>query len=111
MRLPSSPSGYQSSNPLFAYFLRMPDQLASSAHFRPEVMRKIRQTRDEQINRLQRAEQEEKAGERQSKRDKERKEKREATLKGLSAEEQRKFLERERDKSLRKTQKKMTQRG
>ncbi|KAI9883790.1 MAG: hypothetical protein M1823_004421 [Watsoniomyces obsoletus] len=111
LRLPSSPSGYQSSNALFAYFLRIPDQLVSSAHFRPEVTRKIRQTRDEHINRLQRAEEEEKAGERQSKRDKERKEKREATLKGLSAEEQRKFLERERDKSMRKTQKKMTQRG
>ena len=83
----------------------------ATAHLRPEVMRKIRQTRDDQIQRLQRAQQGEKDEERALKRDKEKKEKREATLKGLSAEEQRKYLEKEREKGMRKSQKKMTQRA
>ncbi len=104
-------SAYESTTAIFSYFLRMPDQLVSSAHFRPEVMRKVRQVRDEQINRLAKAEQEEKDVERAAKRDKEKKEKRESTLKTLSADEQRKYLEREREKEMRRSQKRMTQRG
>lgn len=107
----TSASFYEATNGIFAYFLRMPDQLVASAHFRPEVMRKMRQVRDEQINRLQKAEQEERDSERASKRDREKKEKRESTLKGLSADEQRKYLEREREKEMRRSQKRMSQRA
>ncbi|KAI9823037.1 MAG: hypothetical protein M1832_002691 [Thelocarpon impressellum] len=109
--LPSSSEGFDATLPLFNYFLRLPDLLVSSAHLRPEVMRKLRQTRDEQIRKLQRVDDDEKAEEQKAKRDKDRKEKRDAKLKGLSAEEQRKFLEKEREKEQRKSQKKMSQKA
>ena len=102
---------YSSSSAIFLYFLRLPDRLVAGGRLRPEVLRKIRQARDEQINRLQRVDQEEKDSERALKRDKGKKEKREAVLKGLSADDQRKFLEREREKEMRKSQKKMSMRA
>ncbi|KAI9804065.1 MAG: hypothetical protein M1825_001466 [Sarcosagium campestre] len=111
LRLPSSPEDYSKTRPIFAYTLRLPDLLVSVAHFRPDVMKKVRQTRDEQIRKLRRAAEDEQAEERAVRRDREKKEKREATLKGMSAEEQRKYLEKEREKGQRKNQKRMTQKG
>lgn len=107
----SPESVYSSSSAIFSYFLRLPDRLVAGGRLRPEVLRKIRQARDEQINRLQRVDQEEKDSERALKRDKGKKEKRDAMLKGLSADDQRKFLEREREKEMRKSQKKMSMRA
>ncbi|KAI9891732.1 MAG: hypothetical protein M1814_002482 [Vezdaea aestivalis] len=100
-----------SSVDLFAYFIRMADQLVVHARFRPEVLRKVRQTREDEIKKLQRVGADEKAEERLTKREKEKKEKREATLKGLSADEQRKYLDKERDRDFKKNQKKMTRKG
>ncbi len=74
-------------------------------------MRKIRQTREDEIRRIKRVDEDEKAEERRMKGDKEKKEKRDAALKNLSAEEQRKFLEKERERDIRKSQKKKTVRG
>ncbi|KAI9669563.1 MAG: hypothetical protein M1817_004606 [Caeruleum heppii] len=111
IRLPSESAETDPTLPLFTYFLRLPDQLASSAHFRPEVMRRVRQTREEQIRKLQRVDETEKLEERNLKRDKEKKEKRDAKLKGLTAEEQRKYLDKEREKEMKKSQKRMTQRA
>ncbi|KAI9800182.1 MAG: hypothetical protein M1826_005360 [Phylliscum demangeonii] len=99
------------TGPLFALFLRLPDTLVSTAHFRPEVARKLRQTRDEQQSKLRRAADDEKAEERQTKRDREKKEKRDQTLRALSVDDQRKFLERERDKEWKKNVKKASQRA
>lgn len=110
MRIPSSDS-YSSTLPLFSYFLRLPDLLASSAHFRPEVLRKIRVPRDDFIKKLQRADEEEKAEERTAEREKAKKAKRDAELKGLSAAQQKKYLEKEKEKEFRRSQKKQTQRG
>ncbi|KAI9800029.1 MAG: hypothetical protein M1833_003558 [Piccolia ochrophora] len=111
LKVPSSEAGWNSTRALVSYVLRLPDQLASSAHFRPDVMRKVRQTRDDQTRKLQRADEDEKAEERATKRDREKKEKREAMLKNLTADEQRKYLDKEREKGLRKNQKKVTQRS
>jgi Skp family chaperone for outer membrane proteins len=105
LRLPASvqsAAAYAPTQAIFAYFLHLPDALAATAHFRPEALRKIRQTRDEQAARLQRAARDEVAEARAQKRDREKKERRDALLKSLSAEEQRKRLEREREKGARK---------
>ncbi|EOA84637.1 hypothetical protein ACJQWK_07013 [Exserohilum turcicum] len=101
-------SDYETTMPLFQYFLRLPDQLASSAHFRPEALRRIKQTREEQIAKIRKADDEEKAEERKLALDKLKKEQRDAKLGRLSADEQRKFLEKEREKSARKGMKRST---
>ncbi|EAW10445.1 CCDC47 family protein [Aspergillus clavatus NRRL 1] len=109
--LPSSSSGYAATLPLFNQFLRLPDKLVASAHFRPEVMRKIRNVREEEIKKLRRADEEEKAEERRLAVEKIKKEERERLLRGMTAEEQRKFLERESQKGQRRSMKKYTKRA
>ena len=115
VRLPPSISSGtttpDSTLPLVTYFLQLPDTLAQIAHFRPEVLRRLRATREDETRKLRRQDEEEKAEERMSKKDREKKEKRDATLRGLSAEEQKKFLEKEREKDMRKNQKKMTRKA
>lgn len=87
---------------LFSYFLRMPDQLVTSAHFRPEVMRRIRQTREEEAKKVRKIVEAEGAEDRKLLSDKAKKEQRDRKLKGMSADEQKRFLEREREKDMRK---------
>jgi hypothetical protein len=101
-------SSYESTLPVFTQFLRLPDLLVSSAHFRPEALRRIRQTREEQIGKIRRLDEEEKAEERKLAADKLKKEQRDAKLGRLSADEQRKFLEKEREKKSKKGMKKST---
>ncbi|RFU29976.1 hypothetical protein B7463_g6362, partial [Scytalidium lignicola] len=107
IKVPSS-DDYSSVLPLFEYFLRLPDILVQSAHFRPEVMRKVRATREETIRKLQKADEEEKAEERALEREKAKKLKRDLELKALDAKAQKKYLEKEKEKELRKSQKKQT---
>ncbi|KAF3064390.1 hypothetical protein GL218_01850 [Daldinia childiae] len=109
-RLPSS-NNYDDLAPLLAYFVRIPDHLASSAHFRPEILRKIKVVRDETIKQIQKAAEEEKAEERQAERDKARKAKRDAELNALDAKAQKKYLEKEKEKELRKSSRKQTVRA
>jgi len=113
LKLPSNPAStaYTPTSPLFAYFLRLPDQLASISHFRPEVTRKIRTTREEEQRKLVRVTEEEKAEERRVDGDKKKKEMREGRLKGMSAEEQRKFLEKEREREKKRGEKKMSKKA
>lgn len=113
LKLPSSSSteAYNSTLPIFSHFIRLPDQLASSAHFRPEVLRKVRSVREEEIKKLRRADDDEKAEERKIAAEKLKKEERERMLRGMSAEEQRKFLEREREKETKKGMKRSTRKG
>jgi Protein of unknown function (DUF1682) len=106
LRLPSNSKDYLSTLPVFTYFLRLPDYLVQNAHFRPEAIRKIRQIREDEIKRIKKADDDEKAEERKLKGDKEKKEKRDTLLNALSGEEQKKFLDREREKDLRRSQKK-----
>jgi hypothetical protein len=110
VRIPSN-GDYSSILPLFEYFIRLADILAQSAHFRPEVLRKVRATREEAIRKLQRADEEERAEERNIEREKAKKLKRDLELKVLDAKGQKKYLEKEKERELKKSQKKMTSRG
>ncbi|MCJ1313309.1 hypothetical protein MMC25_006986 [Agyrium rufum] len=113
LKLPSSPSQqtYAPTMPLMSYFFRLPDILVSQAHFRPEVMRKVKSTREEEIRKLKKIDDDEKAEERRTEEAKRKKEEREGKLKGMSAEEQRKFLEKEREREQKKNSKRMTKRA
>lgn len=102
---------YESTLPLFQVFLRLPDHLAQSAHFRPEVMRKINATRQGEIKKLQRVSEAEAEEERKAATEKLKKEERDRKLKGLSAEEQRKFLEKEKAKEQKKSEKRQVKRA
>ena len=104
---PSSPA----SRTLLSTFLRLPDHLVSSAHFRPEALRKVRATRDEEARKIRKLDEDEKAEERRSLSDKQKKEERERRLAGMKPEEQKKFLERERQKERDKGMKRRTQRA
>ena len=89
----------------------MPDFLVQNARFRPEVMRKVRQTRESEIQRIKKIDDDEKAEDRKAQADKDKKEKRDTLLKNMSADKQRKYLEKEREKETRKAQKRRTMRA
>lgn len=110
LKLPSSNSSnaFDDTKPLFSYFLRLPDQLVRDAHWRPEVKRRITQTREEEIKKIKKVDEVEREEQYRNDRDRKKKEERDAKLKGLNAEQQRKFLEKEREKDQRKQQKKRT---
>ena len=109
-QLPSS-NNYDTMLPLFSYFQRLADTLVQSAHFRPEVLKKVRATREQMLKELRKVSDEEKAEERALEREKVKKAKRDADLKGLDAKQQKKYLEKEKEKEMRKAQKKQTQRA
>ena len=113
LKLPSgsSPSAHDSTLPLFNHFLRLPDLLASQGHFRPEVTRKIRTVREEEQKKITKASDEEKADERRLETEKKKKEIRDQKMRGMSAEEQRKFLEKERERSGKRNEKKMSRKA
>lgn len=100
-----------SSSTLFTYFLRLPDHLVNTAHFRSEALRKIKATREEETRKLRKIDEDEKAEERRTQSEKLKKEERDRKLSKMSADEQRKFLEKEKEKSQRKGMKKQTMRG
>lgn len=97
--------------PIFQYAIRLTDQLAKEARFRPEVLRKVKSVRDDVVKQIQRADLEERSEERNYEREKAKKAKRDQELAALDAKGQKKYLEREREKEMRKQQKKMTSRG
>lgn len=74
-------------------------------------MRKVRNVREEEIKRLRRVDEEEKAEERRIAAEKIKKDSLTLILRGLSADEQRKFLEREAQKGQRRQAKKSTRKG
>ena len=74
-------------------------------------MRKIRSTRDEELKKLKKVDDDEKAEERRTEDVKRKKAEREVRLNGMSGEEQKKFLEKERERDQRKMGKKMTKKG
>ncbi|KAG6023253.1 hypothetical protein E4U41_002056 [Claviceps citrina] len=111
-RLPSgSSSNYGDLVPLFQYFLRLPDLLVHHARFRPEVLKKVRATREAMVAQIRKAAEEEKSEDRLWEKEKAKKAKRDADLKGLDAKAQKKYLEKEKEKELRRSQKKLTMRG
>ncbi|PVI01522.1 DUF1682-domain-containing protein [Periconia macrospinosa] len=111
LKLESTSSSYENTLPIFQQFLRLPDVLVSTAHFRPEALRRIKATRDEQIAKIRKLDEDEKAEERKLAGDKLKKEKRDAMLSRMSADEQRKYLDKERERDSKKKQKKQTVKG
>lgn len=110
LRLPSS-GDYTSVLPIFSYFLRVTDLLVAGAHFRPEVLRKVRTTREDAVRRLQKADEDEKAEERAIELEKAKKTKRDTELRALNPKQQKKYLEKEKERSMKKQQKKQTQKA
>lgn len=113
LRLPpgTSSNSFEAIQPIFRQFIGLTDYLVQVAHLRPEVHRKVRQTREDDIRRLRRAEEAEKAEERKIAAEKLKKEERDRLLRSMSAEEQRKYLEKEKEKETRRMMKKTTRRG
>jgi len=104
-------SDYSNTLPLFKTVLRLPDHLTQNAHFRPEVLRKLNQTRETEIKKLKRVSDEEAEEERKRLAEKVKKEERDRKMRGMTAEEQRKFLEKESDRKRKKDEKRMTRKG
>jgi len=109
-RLPSD-KDYAKVLPLFQSFIRLADHLANNARFRPEVTKKIKQTRETESAKLRKVADKEAEEERLKQMEKLKKDERDRKMKGMSAEEQRKFLEKEAEKKRRKDTKKMTMKG
>lgn len=109
-KVPSN-SDYSNTLPLFQALLRLPDHLVQNAHFRPEVMKKLTQTREAETKKLRRVSDEDAEEERKKLAEKVKKEERERKMKGMTAEEQRKFLEKESTRKQKRDEKKMTKRG
>lgn len=92
-------------------FIRLADRLVTIAHFRPEVTRKLRSTREEEIRRMKRVDQDEKAEERKVAAEKIKKEERDRLLRNMSAEEQKKFLAKEKEREQKREMKRQTRKG
>ena len=99
------------SERIVEHFVRVADSLVANAHFRAEVLKKIRATRDEEKKRFEKLYEEEQAETRLTERDEKKKKEREEKLRGMTADEQKKFLDREREKETKKMMSKKTRRG
>ncbi|KAF5023980.1 hypothetical protein F66182_3925 [Fusarium sp. NRRL 66182] len=108
--LPSG-SNYDSVLPLFSHYLQLPDTLVKVAHFRPEVSKKVRNTRENAIAEIKKSAESERQEERLLEKERARKAKRDAELKGLDAKAQKRYLEKEKEKEMRKSQKRQTTRA
>ncbi|EZF34849.1 Endoplasmic reticulum membrane protein [Trichophyton interdigitale] len=113
LRVPesSNASDYASSSNMLKAFIRLADRLVATAHFRPEVTRKLRSTREEEIKRMKRVDQDEKAEERKVAAEKIKKEERDRLLRNMSAEEQKKFLAKEKEREQKREMKRQTRKG
>lgn len=109
-RLPSN-NDYTNLVPIFKYFLRLTDRLVQVAHFRPEVLRKVKAVREATVKQIQKADEESKAEERALEREKAKKLKRDQELNALDAKAQKKYLDREREKEMKRGMKKQTMRA
>ena len=110
LKVPSD-GNYLPTLPIFQAFLRLPDFVVGTGKLRPEVARKINATRETEKGKLKKISDKEAEEERLRTLEKLKKEERDRKMKGMSAEEQRKFLDRENEKQRKKAEKKMTRRG
>lgn len=110
LRIPSD-KDYAKVLPFFQTFIRLADYLPGAAKLRPEVSRKIKAARETEVAKLRKVAEKETEEERRQQMDKLKLDERNRKLKGLSPEEQKKFLEKEADKKRRKDGKKMTMKG
>ncbi len=109
-RLPSN-NDYTNLVPIFKHVLRLPDRLVQGARFRPEVLRKVKAARDAAVKQIQKADDESKAEERAQEREKAKRAKRDQELNALDAKAQKKYLEKEREKEMKRGMKKQTTRA
>lgn len=111
MDVPETDEQYQATLPLFNYFLNLSDMLVAKAHFRPEVMKKVHMPRNAMITKLQKDADTEKIEERTLERERLKKQKRDAELNALSPKEQKKYLQKEKEREMKKGMKKQTVKG
>jgi Skp family chaperone for outer membrane proteins len=79
----NSPGAWGATLPLYTYFLRLPDTLVSVAHFRPEVLRRVKATREEESNKIKKVDLDGKAEERRLQAEKTKRQQRDAKLKTM----------------------------
>ncbi|KAG7131684.1 UPF0674 endoplasmic reticulum membrane protein C2G5.01 like [Verticillium longisporum] len=108
--IPSS-NDFSTVTPLFTQFLQLPDSLVATAKFRPEILRKVNRVREEAVAQLKKEADAVVAEERNAERERVKKVKRDQELAGLDAKQQKRYLEKEREKETRKAAKKQTMRG
>ncbi|CRK08037.1 hypothetical protein BN1708_009792 [Verticillium longisporum] len=108
--IPSS-NDFSTVTPLFTQFLQLPDSLVAKAKFRPEILRKVNRVREEAVAQLKKEADAVVAEERNAERERVKKVKRDQELAGLDAKQQKRYLEKEREKETRKAAKKQTMRG
>jgi len=111
LTLPSSSTSPEVLQRLVSAFIRLVDHLVVNAKFRPEALRKIKATREDEKKKLKRAIEEETKEERETQRAEEKKADREAKLRRMTAAEQKKFLDREREKERKDLMKKQSRKG
>ena len=110
LTLPSS-GDHEVLRRLVSAYIRLVDHLVASAHFRPEVLRKIKATRDDETRKLKRAIDEEGKEERELKLAEKKKAERDSKLRNMSAADQKKFLEKEREKERKDAMKKQSRKA
>ncbi|KAK9369381.1 hypothetical protein V1509DRAFT_620621 [Lipomyces kononenkoae] len=101
VKIANTPEQERATTQLLNAFLNTIDFAVAKAHWRPEVARKLKATRDDEIRKLKKIAEEEKAEELAKQRAKEKKEQKQVAGK-LTAEEQRRAQTKEREKELRK---------
>ncbi|KAI5779810.1 hypothetical protein EDC01DRAFT_297659 [Geopyxis carbonaria] len=111
LTMPSESVPAETLQRLLSAFIRLADHLCANARFRPEVTRKIKLTREDEVKKLKRSLEEETKEERDFKRAEDKKTEREAKLRNMSASEQKKFLEKERQKEQKGMAKKAGRKG
>lgn len=111
LTLPPSSVAPETVQRLVQAFIRLADHLAANAHFRPEVLRKVKATREDETRKLKKAIEEETKEERELKLAEKKKELRDAKLRSMSAAEQKKFLEKEREKERKDAMKKQSRKA
>ncbi|KAK9337736.1 hypothetical protein V1521DRAFT_432959 [Lipomyces starkeyi] len=110
IKIAKTPAEEQSTAQLLNAFLNTVDVAVAKAHWRPEVSRKLRATRDDEIRKLKKAADDEKAEELAKQRAKEKREQKQEIAK-LTAEEQRKAQVKEREKELRRMRSKQVRKA
>ncbi|KAK9450330.1 uncharacterized protein V1518DRAFT_413567 [Limtongia smithiae] len=104
----SSAADAEATTSIINAFLATIDVAVVKAHWRPEVLRKLKNTRDEEVRKLKKVEEEERAEELARIRAKEKKDLSKTEARGLTAEEQKKLQAKEREKDVRRMRSKQT---
>jgi len=111
LALPAPSTSPELLQRLVSAFIRLTDHLVANAHFRAEVLRKVKATREEETRKLKRALEEETKEERELKLAEKKKADRDAKLRAMSAAEQKKFLEKERQREAKDAMKRQARKG